>query len=718
MAVFFVLGAGAALALSIPMAHAEDGRLARFRVFYPVEDALGSSIVAGTFGSAEPLPWLSNTGWVYTLATVVDGVHVILDLSGAMFGIQHVEATSGISYSSPDSFRFDTRGYVPAADRKRILVEAYWWHDGGPWIIDFDEHPVRSESLESILRESKDPHSDFQWMHPAWGPDDILFMLGYRVYDDAAPLVLLALDPREERVVQRTVLPSHVRGGKLHYWRSAGELLLFGWPTFTRIEPSTGEVIGQYENPGSRIGINSDKMLIAGDRIVVHRDDWIATFDPADGSLLSEVSTGLEMSELRFADTSGIAFAFVGNGHPDRRWPEIEEIVALDTATGEVLGTYRLASNIHRVASRIAIAAVEPDWTPAPTPTPTSTPSPSPTPSPTPPPWWTPIPTRPPCVPLAVTFDSTSAHPGETIDVKIRLTARDGCMQAIAGRLRGDRDLSMGAQGKPPCTMDPPQNVRNFSSHAVDCDSVDGVCTTATFTWFRPYDDSGFVAFDGDDLLVTCRVAVEREAPVGEVALHVELFEHSHTDRTVRRFDAAIAVVGMPITMTPSPTPTATPEPTVSACAGECPVVRVRPVQVRRGGIAVVEARLESAGHGIVAVQSDIQLPSGMAAGSSSSATWRCRGNPFLPQHAAFREHDCDGASCRTIRALVYGLEAPLPPIPDGAMLYTCRVSVAADAPLGDSEILLSGTIASDAVGKRVVTDAPPAPISVRDVDP
>ena len=126
----------------------------------------------------------------------------------------------------------------------------------------------------------------------------------------------------------------------------------------------------------------------------------------------------------------------------------------------------------------------------------------------------------------------------------------------------------------------------------------------------------------------------------------------------------------------------------------------------------MLDARFDAAGAGIVALQADIRLPAGVAAGGPSA--WRCSGNPFLRQRAFFQRHDCTGNACRTARALLYGFGAELPPLPEGMTLFTCRVAVAQAARPGIGELTVANASASDAAGRRIPLSAHETVVNIR----
>jgi hypothetical protein len=59
----------------------------------------------------------------------------------------------------------------------------------------------------------------------------------------------------------------------------------------------------------------------------------------------------------------------------------------------------------------------------------------------------------------------------------------------------------------------------------------------------------------------------------------------------------------------------------------------------------------------------------------------------------------CTGTACTAVRAAVFSLSSPIGPLPDGVILYSCRVSIAANAAPGDYPLAQVNVVMSDPLG-------------------
>lgn len=80
-----------------------------------------------------------------------------------------------------------------------------------------------------------------------------------------------------------------------------------------------------------------------------------------------------------------------------------------------------------------------------------------------------------------------------------------------------------------------------------------------------------------------------------------------------------------------------------------------------------------------------------------------CTANPSTGKSGffAFRPPGCSGTACTGMRALILSLTS-INPIPDGLVLYTCKVNIAPGAPAGTYPVAISGVIFSDPSGTKV----------------
>ena len=81
-----------------------------------------------------------------------------------------------------------------------------------------------------------------------------------------------------------------------------------------------------------------------------------------------------------------------------------------------------------------------------------------------------------------------------------------------------------------------------------------------------------------------------------------------------------------------------------------------------------------------------------------------CTVNPEINKSSTtftFQPPGCSAGSCTSARAVVFSSE-DVEPIADGAVLYTCRVQIAADASAGAYPLTAGGTVLSAPSGGRV----------------
>lgn len=323
-----------------------------------------------------------------------------------------------------------------------------------------------------------------------------------------------------------------------------------------------------------------------------------------------------------------------------------------------------------------------------------------------------------------ISLHPETARPGETVELRVEVGSVSGCLEGFAASFvpRNGIRLETGGRVSHPCTSPGNEDPELFSSFATDCDAAGRSCTSGTSLLRAGYSDTYDLVFPMPvSFSIRCRATVPLDAAPADGKIAVTLVEfdrHGRRQPAVER-SVSLRVAGEAFTPTPTATPTptrtATPAPTrppaPTPCA-DCPTLLLQPIHAARGGIAVIDVRLRSAGHEIVALQTDLTLPAGIT--GRGTAAWRCRGNPFLRQRASFHRFDCSGEACRSVRALLYGLEPGLPPLPDGMPLFTCRVAVAPDAAAGVGELVATKAIGSDVQGRQIPLSAASALAIIR----
>ncbi|MCK6556328.1 hypothetical protein L6Q96_17370 [Candidatus Binatia bacterium] len=165
----------------------------------------------------------------------------------------------------------------------------------------------------------------------------------------------------------------------------------------------------------------------------------------------------------------------------------------------------------------------------------------------------------------------------------------------------------------------------------------------------------------------------------------------------------AVSVTGA----TPTPTQTRNVTPTATIFPGG-PGVRVDRVYTTAGQQVVFGAYLSTGGGDVAGTQSDLAFATAenryVTVVRKSNGRPDCSVNPEIDKSSttfAFQPPSCTAETCTTVRAIVFSSE-DVEPIPEGSLLYTCKVQVAVDAPDGDYPLTVSGTILSNPTGGRV----------------
>jgi len=149
------------------------------------------------------------------------------------------------------------------------------------------------------------------------------------------------------------------------------------------------------------------------------------------------------------------------------------------------------------------------------------------------------------------------------------------------------------------------------------------------------------------------------------------------------------------VTSTPMPTdtvPPATPAPTLTPRG---PALVIAMTTGYPGDQVVLSVSLDAEGAAVAAAQSDIGFDAtNIPIAALPDGSPDCTVNPALGKEKFFRfisapgcQPDacaCGGSSCTGLRAGVFSASNPITVLPDGAVLYTCHVNIAATASPGE----------------------------------
>lgn len=134
------------------------------------------------------------------------------------------------------------------------------------------------------------------------------------------------------------------------------------------------------------------------------------------------------------------------------------------------------------------------------------------------------------------------------------------------------------------------------------------------------------------------------------------------------------------------------------------PTLGLSSAQGKRGEMVSVSAKLSAGGGRVAGTQNDIVFdPAQIAIARDTSGKPACAANRQLNKEGtafSFVPKDC-GNNCTTVRALVLSL-ANVEPIPDGSVLYTCRVQIRPEAASGTQRLKVTRVGFSDATGRAI----------------
>jgi hypothetical protein len=143
------------------------------------------------------------------------------------------------------------------------------------------------------------------------------------------------------------------------------------------------------------------------------------------------------------------------------------------------------------------------------------------------------------------------------------------------------------------------------------------------------------------------------------------------------------------------------------AAAVGIPSVDVGSASGAAGQQVMFSVSLSTAGATVAGVQDDIAFDS-LNTPIAATPTGRpdCAVNPSIGKEAttfAFQPPGCSGAACTAFRALVLSF-SNVDPIPDGSVLYTCKVNISPGAAAGSYPLAVSNVGMSTPDGQAIVS--------------
>lgn len=321
----------------------------------------------------------------------------------------------------------------------------------------------------------------------------------------------------------------------------------------------------------------------------------------------------------------------------------------------------------------------------------------------TPTPTATAIPTVPADVVVTLTVESAEGVAGTDVTIRTTLDSGGYVVASMQNDITVDpaTPIAATADSKPDCTLDPSVNVRSAHFTFLPALCVPGVdCVKVRAEAFlQP--TSGRLA------LYSCKVHIGAEVPPGGypiVLTNLFAADSQSTTWPVQAGSADVVVVTPPgatprltWTAAPSPTPTPTPAP-----FGE---LEVNTITGAPGETVTVTVALNTSGVAIAATENDLTFDRfNTRIGPKPDGRPDCTVNPDIGKSAtvfSFQPSGCAGVGCTSIRALVFAFDN-IDPIPNGSPLYTCKVSISAQAQPDWYPLTINNVSLSDPQGNAV----------------
>jgi hypothetical protein len=265
----------------------------------------------------------------------------------------------------------------------------------------------------------------------------------------------------------------------------------------------------------------------------------------------------------------------------------------------------------------------------------------------------------------SVAIGGVDAAPGETASVTVRLRSMGDAVVAAQNTIQLGPPLSIvgRADGEPDCEANQQidKDATTFRFHPPGC--IPGAGCTSVRAVVIAFDNL-MPILDGS-VLYTCRLAVAAGAAPGDYPLRNTEVGAADANGQSLAVDAVDGVVR----------------------------VRARQVSIdlsggsaTAGGELALTAVLDAEGETVVGTQNRIDFAAPLAIASHPEGTPECEVNPAIDKDASafdFLPRGCHaGVDCTAVSALILAFDN-VDPIPSGTTLYTCRVTVAAEAAPG-----------------------------------
>ena len=310
----------------------------------------------------------------------------------------------------------------------------------------------------------------------------------------------------------------------------------------------------------------------------------------------------------------------------------------------------------------------------------------------------------------AILIGSASGFPGSDLSFDVSLATGGEDIAGVQNDIDLDADVSIVANGqnRPDCQVNPAiaKNATQFAFLPAGC--VPGVSCTGVRALVLAFDNVDSIP--NGSVLYTCNATISSGAAGGTRLLGCANPGASRPEGSSIEPTCVGGQIGVVGASTPTPTPSVIPTGAV---------IRIDSASGNRGQRVTFGVRLETAGQTIVGVQNDISFDSAIPIPTAISGKPDCQVNADIMKEStslSFQPPGCTpGVSCTGIRAVVLStsLDHFDDPIPDGALLYSCAVSISATAAAGLHPLACSNPGGSDPIGNSIATSCSAGSINV-----
>ena len=303
---------------------------------------------------------------------------------------------------------------------------------------------------------------------------------------------------------------------------------------------------------------------------------------------------------------------------------------------------------------------------------------------------------------VTISLSDVQGNQGDTVTVSAGLMVGTAAAAGVAGTQNNinfppQAQIAAKANGKPNCTVNPDIDKTGTAFTYLPNGCTAGTDCTGVKALVLALDNVSAIP-DGS-VLYTCQLAISADAVNGEYTLEVTDTGASDPD------GGALAAVGANGTVTIGTPPVAPATITIGSGRGEAGTTTSIDIGLSVGTGALVAG-----------TQNDINFPAQVQIAAKANGKPNCTVNPDIDKTGTaftYLPNGCTpGTDCTGVKALVLALDN-VAPIPDGSVLYTCQVAIAADAADGDYTLSCSNAGASDPDGGALMADCTSGTVSV-----